>query len=1237
MTASDAGAFDDNNIHGENKYDADKPFSDTDKGVTISGVWPRGVRADETGSALLYDAAEIKADTVRLGKDETKEPAGDDLTWGDPRVLLGRCDFTNVKEIDATHLKFTNPEGVLVGSIVSLLTGATNLETNLPVEYAEGSEAHTQDITDYTVSNGTKLDATLTGTVATAAGVVNYHAESIELTKVDLAGWDVKTASAVPTGWTGTGVDVQTDGFVPTTDLAGTTRTILTASEAGTFNDKNISGENKYNKDNPDKTFANTDKGVTISGFWLRGVRADETGSALVYDASEIEANTVRLGKDESAKLVGDDLTWGDPRVLVDKYDFTNVTKIDAKNLTFTNPEVIPVGSATPLLLGATNLEADLPVEYAKGTTHTQGITGYAVSNGATLDATLTGTVSTAANTVNYNAESVELAHVDLAKWDGKNVSAVPKGWTAQTGGVIVDGEFKAAVELAGSTWLILTADPGVFENAKIDENIAYGSKPFNSPGTDEGNKGVSVSGTWSHGVQVNQGGSALLYNSGTLEADTIALGTMTWGDPRVMLGKCDFTNVNDNAINTKNLTFTNPEAIPVGSVSPLLTNATNLKADLSVVGSAHTQGIAGYAVSNGAKLDATLTGTVSTAADTVNYTADSIRLTDVDLAGWDGKTASEVPKGWTGTKTPVKTDGFTVTDSLMAGVSLPILNATAGVFDDSAIGGENKFRTVTGDSTKNNVTLTGSVDRGVKAGPEGASLLYVAGKYDISGITVGPDVVFTEGDVLRAASGNPCDYTKVSTVDVSTFSLANPTEVAGGRSMTLLAANTTLKEIAVQTKEQAYSMVPVSGVSLTGKLTGDVFARGGFVSYRAAENRAESLNFGSVEWKDTGALMNRPEAIVFDGASVDTSTINFTGITSMDKRKTMTLVANFDGTPGSIKGDTYHIGTAVSGKGKASIAGNDLIFTAETAGASDAAHALLMGLGAGMQALEVGNSFIGEAAEELSLSSNVGADGVSTFAKMGGGSIRQETGSHIDVRTWNAILALGTKNEKETGTTNWGAFFEYGTGNYTTHDGADRGDGSTTYTGGGLLAKWRAKSGFYVEGSARAGNLRGDSRNVLRDGARVPYTCDIDSPYMGAHIGIGRTLEMKDGNLLDVYGKYLYNRRESFSFDAGGHYDIDDLTSQILRVGARYIMKRESWNFYGGLAYEHELDGKATGKANGLDIRGVDMSGGSLRIELGAAMQPDKNSPWSLDFNVTGYAGKKRGVMGGISVGFAF
>jgi hypothetical protein len=328
---------------------------------------------------------------------------------------------------------------------------------------------------------------------------------------------------------------------------------------------------------------------------------------------------------------------------------------------------------------------------------------------------------------------------------------------------------------------------------------------------------------------------------------------------------------------------------------------------------------------------------------------------------------------------------------------------------------------------------------------------------------------------------------------------------------------------------------------------------------------------------------------------------------------------------------------------------------------ANENTHSAVMGAEAGMATLSAGNDFIGAATEGLSLTANEGRDGVAAFAKMGGGSLRQETGSHVDVNTWNAILALGYKNRKESKTeecnasqsdslriTNSksprsqefliGAFFEYGSGNYTTVDGDNRGDGSVRNTGGGVLAKWTAAHGLYVEGSLRAGTVHDDASSVLRDAAGNAYGYETDAAYFGAHIGVGKEIPLANGDAVDVYGKFFYNRRNGVSFTANkSNFDLDAVTSEVLRVGARYTMKREKWNFYGGLAYEHEFGGEATGTVDGLAIRSADIKGGSARLELGATMKPDKNTPWSLDLNVAGFAGKKQGVSGGVAVTFAF
>ena len=407
------------------------------------------------------------------------------------------------------------------------------------------------------------------------------------------------------------------------------------------------------------------------------------------------------------------------------------------------------------------------------------------------------------------------------------------------------------------------------------------------------------------------------------------------------------------------------------------------------------------------------------------------------------------------------------------------------------------------------------------------------------------------------------------------------------------------------------------------------------------------TINIRSARW-------GRPALTALAGAIKNTPTINANGIIFTEVPRVREAVQTVlipklgVGYTGHIKEEThFQFGTTLQGTGKTKIdaTNGNLVFEVNKKpdGTPDVevqeqTHNVLMGAGAGMATLSAGNDFIGAATEGLSQAANVGADGVASYANFGGGSMRQETGSHIDVKSWNAILALGRKNKKERGTFEYGAFFEYGSCNYATHNDGLRGDGSTRYTGGGLLAKYTAKGGTYVEGSLRAGSVHGETRSVMLDENDEPYNCDVDAPYWGAHIGVGKEITLKNGDSVDVYGKFFLNRRNSTSFDFGGQYDLDALTSKVLRVGARYTIKRGgNWNYYGGLAYEHEFDGKASGTADGFAIRGTDPSGGSVRMELGATMEPDAKSPWKLDLNLSGFAGKKQGLTGGVSVSLMF
>ena len=737
-----------------------------------------------------------------------------------------------------------------------------------------------------------------------------------------------------------------------------------------------------------------------------------------------------------------------------------------------------------------------------------------------------------------------------------------------------------------------------------------------------------------------------------------------------------------DTAISAENLNFTFAEesqkaALASGSTMTLVANATGLPTGMDVnYGSGKTnvtQSI-DYSVTNGVALTGMLTGTVATVAGVavtsgattsasvtstaaaatatagaIQYTVSSMTLDSVDLAGWDGATSSAMPGGWMATVNGVAviTDNMNLPE-LEAGASRDILTAPAGTFRDDRIAGANKYRKIAAFSDGlNGITLTGNEVTGVKAEDSGATLSYHALKKAVDTVDIG-SVSFVKDTVLFDGSSAGYDYTGVTTLDTDNFDVvyASPDRVAAGDSMTLLKANATLQDMAEQTKKHSYSYTPVAGVTVDGNITGRLTTSKGIVTYTPFANQATKLTFSDVAWKDSGALMTRPANIVFAGADVDTSKINFTNVASLDANKKMTLVSDFGNSVGAITGTKYKVGTGLEGEGEASLSGSDLIFTTKTGAnnlaAQEQTHNTVMGMEAGMALLSAGSEHVGSVMDSLGLASNTGVDGTSTAASIGGGASRYETGSHVNAHTWNAVVAVGRNNETKKGTLEYGLFGEYGKGSYTLHSAAGRGDGDTHHAGAGLLAKWTNRHNVYTEASIRLGRMSDTASDILHDAAGNGYGYDVHANYFGAHVGIGQLTNYRNGRRLDVYGKYFFARREGVSFDAGpDRYDLNSVSSSVLRIGARYGTTVKKWNWYGGLAFEYEFDGKSAGTVtNGgvsAAIRSASVRGSSVRCELGLRMDATKDNPWKADIAIYGYGGKHRGFGGNVSLMYTF
>lgn len=566
------------------------------------------------------------------------------------------------------------------------------------------------------------------------------------------------------------------------------------------------------------------------------------------------------------------------------------------------------------------------------------------------------------------------------------------------------------------------------------------------------------------------------------------------------------------------------------------------------------------------------------------------------------------------------------------------------------------------GHATGNTLTMTdGSVGGNAQGG-------YAAGSGDASGNTF----TMSGGSITNNAYGGMSASGKAegNTLEISGGSVAH--NAVGGESQSE-ANNNTVQITGGQINNNVYggfghkdgiattaagNQIFISGSPTFSASTDIVAARvstttgydnltsdGNNISFGTGDALTAKVNVNAIA-ADTiavnslgGAALNAGSAAItakdVNAATIDVSKLALDRVVGED----FTILEGTDNlTVTTVNDGTVTMGTTLQqdvGKN-----GNKIGFKAGTRRVQGQTTHAVLNAQAGIAALASGNTLIDRAVSGLD------AFGAAedprewrAFMYTGGGRAEYDTGSSVTNHTWSGIVGIGRHDtRKDGGALNYGLFYEYGRGNYTTDDSAGRGDGNAHYMGGGLLARNETANGFYYEGSFRAGRMTNDARNILHDPATGrAYGYNENSDYWGFHLGVGKILKYTNDRSLDLYGKYYFNHVDGISFNAGGHYDLDAVRTSLIRLGARYNFWKDSgWTSYGGLAYEYEMDGEAGGTADGFAIRTADLGGSSAMFELGLKMQPDK-SPWGVDLNLMLHAGQRKGIMGGATVSYSF
>ncbi|MDR2366262.1 MAG: autotransporter outer membrane beta-barrel domain-containing protein, partial [Zoogloeaceae bacterium] len=318
---------------------------------------------------------------------------------------------------------------------------------------------------------------------------------------------------------------------------------------------------------------------------------------------------------------------------------------------------------------------------------------------------------------------------------------------------------------------------------------------------------------------------------------------------------------------------------------------------------------------------------------------------------------------------------------------------------------------------------------------------------------------------------------------------------------------------------------------------------------------------------------------------------------------------------------------------------------TIKSIGANERTKAYAEGFLGGAAALTSAGDHAARAA--VSAARNVkaagGAAGATGFAEIRGGSLKYETGSHVDVDGYYLIGGAAIGSNLAAGELTLGAFVEYGEGDYSTYNsfasGRVKGKGDTDYAGGGALARFAFTNGFYLDGTLRLGKVDNDFRSAQINGALTAY--DTSSRYHGAHAGAGKIWQLGD-NSLDVSAQYLWTRQKGDKVRLKGvaamELDFDAVDSRRLRLAARYNHAlSQTLVGYVGTAWEKEFDGKAKATLNGRKLLTPELKGDSGLVELGLSTAPFAKTPLSIDVGVQGYWGQREGVTGGFKVNYRF
>ena len=563
---------------------------------------------------------------------------------------------------------------------------------------------------------------------------------------------------------------------------------------------------------------------------------------------------------------------------------------------------------------------------------------------------------------------------------------------------------------------------------------------------------------------------------------------------------------------------------------------------------------------------------------------------------------------------------------------TVTISGGTVGTVDSSSsvYGGYSYW----GGATGNTVTIS-----------DGTVTGYVYGGWSNEGAATGNTVTITSGEVTGNVYGGCSVWGNGGAVTGNTVTITSGEvtgDVYGGCSVW---GNTDVTGNTVTISGGSVDGVVCGGSTNGGSVSDNTLVVGGGSSTVGGLCNFETIRFQGVTWVPKGTLLTITSGAEGDleNTKIDAGHVVILGGRTPQVGESMTFIKNEKADTGlsaeqAAGSFTQGVATAGTAKWDMKEDGKTLNYTITGVFRNRQTDLIAENRLAGAAFVNQGADI---AADSLRLLDDGYHWGTQTFGAVYGNRSTYDVASDIKINGWSEIAGFGNIHEVKGGRLAWGVFYENGTGNYRTWNTFNnemfRGDGSLLYNGGGAAVRFTKDSGMYYEASLRAGTLSSSMSNAVKDGDGNFYGFDSDSTYWGAHVGAGKLIQRGSGQW-DIYGKYFHTDIDGDSFEMGGdRFSFDSVTSDRLRLGARYTADTDkAWSLYCGAAYEYEFSGDSRMKAGQFEAPEQSLQGSTVFGEIGTVWGR-KDSPWSMDINLRGYAGEREGFSGMVQLAYAF